>query len=220
MPRIALVVAAFATALTSACAPRPPITENSTGAVDGRFYTFWHDSGAGEMRLGRRGAYTVNWRLGQNGNLVAGVGWEKGTSGRVVRYVARSFEPGLNGYLTLYGWSRNPLVEYYIVESWGHFDPPGNAGVYLGSFDSDGGAYRIYRTRRVEQPSILGTATFDQYWSVRTEKRPPRSEGTITFANHVRAWESVGLRLGALDYQVLASEGFGSEGRSDIRVWE
>ena len=110
-------------------------------------------------------------------------------------------------------------VEYYVVERWGDFTPPGDAAL-LGTVESDGGTYRLYRTRRISQPSIEGTATFDQYWSVRTSPRPLGEEAVITFGNHVDAWRRVGLELGAMDYQVMATEGFGSEGRSAVIVWE
>jgi endo-1,4-beta-xylanase len=40
----------------------------------------------------------------------------------------------------------------------------------------------------------------------------------ITFGNHVSGWRKFGLHLGALGYQVLATEGFGSNGRSDISM--
>lgn len=217
MPRAAFLSAVCA-ALLASCAVGPSISENATGLKDGRFYTFWRDTGSGEMRLGREGAYSVVWQLGDAGNLVAGTGWATGSLDRVVRYSARVFDPGVNGYLTFYGWSKDPLVEYYIVESWGDFVPPGERATFLGTVDSDGGTYRIYRARRINQPSIAGTATFDQYWSVRTSRRPLGQKGVITFANHVAAWSRAGLTLGPLDYQVLATEGFGSEGRSDVTV--
>jgi endo-1,4-beta-xylanase len=96
--------------------------------------------------------------------------------------------------------------------------PPGANATLLGTVISDGGTYRVYRTRRIEQPSIEGTATFHQYWSVRTSKRVIGTGNAITFRNHVAGWRRLGLHLGTLDYQVLATEGFGSKGRSDIDV--
>jgi endo-1,4-beta-xylanase len=60
-----------------------------------------------------------------------------------------------------------------VVDGWGtEFTPPGEDAAVLGTVDSDGGSYRLYRTQRVEKPSIRGTQTFYQYWSVRTERRP------------------------------------------------
>lgn len=194
------------------------VCRNATGVDQGYFYTFWHDSGDTCITLGRDGAYRLDWQLGTRGNLVAGRGWAKGSPDRTVRYTARTFEPGANGYLTLYGWSTAPLVEYYVVDDWGDFTPPGPGAAVLGTVASDGGVYRIYRTQRVNQPSIAGTATFYQYWSVRTAKRTRSGTRAISFANHVAAWRTHGLRLGKMDYQVLATEGFGSTGRSDISV--
>jgi len=194
------------------------ICKKTTGKQDGYFYTFWQDSGTNCLHLGRRGHYRLAWTLPKNGNLVAGMGWRTGSPTRIVRYRAHSFDPGANGYLALYGWTTGPLVEYYVVDNWGGFTPPGDGATLLGTVDSDGGRYRIYRTLRVSQPSIAGTATFSQYWSVRTTRRPMGGDNRISFANHVTAWRKAGLVLGTPGYQVIATEGYGSRGRADIRV--
>jgi endo-1,4-beta-xylanase len=197
------------------------VCNNGTGNSGGYFYTFFRDSGSGCMTLGSGGNYSVNWNLGSSGNLVVGKGWEVGSTSRVVGYNAGVFNAGSNGYLTLYGWSTNPLVEYYVVDSWGsNFTPPGNGAQMLGVVNTDGGSYRIYRTQRVNQPSIIGNATFYQYWSVRTAKRSTGTNNTITFGNHVSAWRTVGLNLGTMNYQVMATEGFGSNGSSNVTVWQ
>lgn len=110
------------------------------------------------------------------------------------------------GLLAVYGWSTNPLVEYYIMEN--NFDYP-SAGTVKGSVTSDGSSYTIWENTRVNEPSIQGTATFNQYISVRNSKR---SSGTVTVANHFNAWKSLGMNLGTMNFQVMAVEGWGGQG--------
>lgn len=191
------------------------ITNNQTGKHDGFYYSFWSDgsSGTASITLEPKGRYLTKWT--NIGNFTAGKGWLTGKEDRIVCY-SGEFNGGSNGYLALYGWTKDSLIEYYVVENYGDWTPPG--AVSLGSFASDGGNYNIYKTRRINQPSIVGTATFTQFWSVRTTKR---SSGTITFQNHVNAWKSKGMYLGkSWDYQIMETEGYRSTGHSDITVTE
>lgn len=115
------------------------------------------------MTLGPKGRYTVRYTLAPRNNLVVGRGWRTGSATRTIGYHAKRFELGTNSYLGLYGWSVDPLVEYYVLKNWGSgFKPPGQDAKSIGSVESDGGRYAIYRTERVQQPSIRGTATFVQ----------------------------------------------------------
>src|SRR6185503_8936036 len=106
------------------------ICSNQTGTNNGFFYSFWKDTGSACMTLGSGGNYDVNWSLG-SGNMVCGKGWSVGSSSRIVGYNAGIWQPSGNAYLALYGWTRNPLIEYYVVDSWGTFRPPG--GTPLGT---------------------------------------------------------------------------------------
>ncbi len=189
------------------------LTSNSTGTHNGFFYSYWKDNGNVTMTLGAAGNYSVQWS--NMNNMVVGKGWKPGSATRVVNY-SGSFSPNGNGYLSLYGWTTNPLIEYYIVENFGSYNPSSGAQ-RLGSVTTDGSTYDIYRTQRVNQPSIIGTATFYQYWSVRQSHR---SSGTITVANHFNAWRNLGLTLGTMDYQILATEGYQSSGSANITVSE
>jgi len=119
---------------------------------------------------------------------------------------------GNYSYIGIYGWSRNPnaanaedkLIEYYIVDDWfGNkwqadttpITTSTTGGSVLGSFTMDGALYRVIKNVRTQKPSIDGTKTFVQYFSIR---QTPRQSGTISITEHFKQWESMGLQLGSM----------------------
>ena len=216
----------FAVSLAALCvtASAQTLTSNTTGTHQGFYYNLWKDSGDASMTLGAGGRYLTQWTNATN-NWFGGKGWQVGNSARVINYSGNfGGNNSQNTFLSVYGWTRSPLVEYYIVESYGAYNPAtcsGSSNTNYGTFQSDGATYTVSRCQRVNFLAIDGTtAVFSRYYSVRNPKKGfGNISGTVTFANHVNFWASKGLTLGTThDFQIVATEGYQSTGTSDITV--
>ena len=82
---------------------------------------------------------------------------------------------------------------------------------------------------RYNQPSLDGTATFPQYWSIRTQSGSANNQtnkmsGTIDVSKHFDAWSQAGLDMSGTLYEVsLNIEGYRSNGQANVksvRVYE
>jgi len=201
------------------CTYAQTITTNTEGIHDGFFYKFWteNEDNDASMTLGEAGNYKTTYNNVQNS--IAGKGWEIGKPDRKICYEG-SFDGGANSFLSVYGWTREPIIEYYVIENHGQWIPPGSTSSleYRGTYNSDGGTYRAYFTRRTSGSLIEANTEYLQYFSVRAETR---TSGTVTFANHVDAWKSFEMEMGTIwDYQIMAIEGYLTNGSSNITVSE
>ncbi|MDQ0229918.1 glycoside hydrolase family 11 protein [Metabacillus malikii] len=191
------------------------LTSNQIGTQDGYDYEFWKDNGGwGNMTLNSGGTFSAEW--GGINNILFRKGKKFNETqthqqiGNISINYGANFQPNGNAYLTVYGWTVDPLVEFYIVDSWGTYRP---TGTKKGTITVDGGTYDVYETTRVNQPSIKGNTTFKQYWSVRTSKR---TSGTISVSEHFKAWERLGMPMGKMYEVALTVEGYQSSGSADV----
>lgn len=189
--------------------------DNKTGNEDGYDYELWKDYGSTSMTIKGGGNFECWWENIGNSLFRKGKKFDCTQTyqqiGNISIDYGVDYQPNGNSYLCVYGWTRNPLVEYYIVESWGTWRPPGATS--KGTITVDGGTYDVYETTRVNQPSIDGDTTFKQYWSVRTSKK---TSGTISVTEHFKAWERMGMTMGNLYEVALNIEGYQSSGWADV----
>lgn len=201
--------------------------QQQLGNKDGYDYELWNQWGQGTatMDVGRNGAFTCSWTgiencLFRTGQKLGSTKSYEDYNGMYIDYDV-DYEPKGNSYMCVYGWTEDPTVEYYIVEAWGSWRPPGSNDV-LGTVEANGNTYDIYRTVRENQPSIHGTETFYQYWSVRQDNPAQNNvkkhiEGRISVSKHFEGWEKAGLDMSGKMYEVaLNIEGYQSEGSAAV----
>ncbi len=198
-----------------------------SGNEDGYDWELWNDDdiGTAEMTIGSIGNYSCSWSNVRNCIFKSGkkLGCTKTADeyGGLTWTYDVDFSPNGNAYMGIYGWTEDPTVEYYIVESWGTWRPPGIRDK-KGILQSDGRNYDVYTVTRYNQPSIHGTETYEQYWDV-AQTNPACAytkkniKGSINISNHFRNWEKLGLRTGRLYEISFCIEAYNSSGSADIK---
>lgn len=124
-------------------------------------------------------------------------------------FAERKTEEGGLTYIGVYGWTVNPLREYYILDDWGATKPAGTSSdgtprTHKGTIQVDGATYDVYTKLRENKPAITGDSeTFEQYFSIR---QTARQCGTISVSEHFTQWENLGLPLGNMHEAKLLVE--------------
>lgn len=183
----------------------------------GYHYEIWYQGGNNSMTYYDDGTFKASWN-GTN-DFLARVGFkynETKTHKQIGKLSAdfkftKQGSAGGYSYIGIYGWTVDPLVEYYIVDDW--FTKPGSyLGSKKGEITVDGDTYDIYQNTRVQQPSIKGTETFPQYFSVR---RNARQCGHIDLTAHFEKWEGLGMQMGKMYEAKFLVEAGGGSGSFD-----
>ena len=179
-------------------------------------YEMWDNGNNGNYKMiwygpDDRGGAAFRAEWNNPNDFLGRVGYYWGNGGKYASYgnIFCDFEytrsadktAGPYSYIGIYGWSRNPLVEYYIVEDWfsnnyySTFNPVGKDTIGVNHHDTftvDGSVYYIYKKDSTGS-SIDGQKTFTQYFNVR---QSPRKSGTISITKHFDKWAELGMPLG------------------------
>ncbi len=159
-----------------------------------RFFCKWTDANNALFRCGKR-LYCQKEAL------------DYGTIS--VDYSVR-YHPKGTSYLAVYGWFKDPLVEYYVIEN--ENNDVFSKGTMKGIRIIDGREYSIY-LNEVTKPSIEGTVYFKQYISVRRDKAV---SGKVTLSEHFKVWNDMDMNLGSLYEVSLNIGGVSGNGKACI----
>src|SRR5215471_3823417 len=119
------------------CATQRSVASGGTGNDHGFFWTLYYSGGSASITFPSAGTYPGNFQINWNGcsDVVGGKGWSSGST-RTVNYNCGSLS-GTWKFFGVYGWTQNPIIEYYVAER-------GNmSGTSVGSFSSDGHTYNV-----------------------------------------------------------------------------
>lgn len=188
-------------------------------------YELWSQDGAGSATMtlnasdANGGGFSVEWSGTINMLARSGKRWGSNSTVTVqnVGNISAEFEVEWNStddvkYVSVYGWGYfdqqdiptgySNEIEYYIIQDRGRYNPT-SGGTKYGSATIDGIDYDFYTTNRINQPSLSGTSTFKQYWSIPTNTSQHRTKGTISISKHFEAWANAGMKMGKL-YEVAS----------------
>ncbi len=190
---------------------------NDGGNVSEQDWFLWYSGGSGCMTSfdTPSGAFSANWN--NPGDFLARKGFwfdetqtfdQIGEIGADLKFTRQGSAGGFS-FIGIYGWTLEPLVEYYIVEdSFGNGPAQPFNTQLRGNFTMDGATYNIYTGARQNQPSIIGDANFTQVFSVRQN---PRQCGHVSISEHFRQWQRMGIGLGlAKEAKILVEAGGGN----------
>lgn len=194
-------------------------SSNAQGNIGSYSWTIWSSGSGGCITpYGVGAAFKATWN--NSGDYLARVGLALGSNKTYDQYGTFSADyaethtgtGGTFSYIGIYGWTVNPLYEWYIVDDWVGSTP--NPGTKVGTITVDGAAYDVFTHTQIDQPAITGgNTTFDQRFSVR---QTPRQCGHITISDHFKAWAGLGLQLGKLEEAKILVEVGGGSGSADF----
>lgn len=104
------------------------VTASTTGTYGGYWFSNYVESNTGSTLTLNGNSYSLQWTTAAQ-DVVAGIGWQTGAA-RTINYSGSLSATG-DSLIALYGWTTSPLVEYYVIEKYGTYNP-GTGGTHMG----------------------------------------------------------------------------------------
>jgi len=194
------------------------VTSNTVGSINGIGYELWADSGNNSATFYSDGSFSCSFQSAKDYLCRSGLSFDSTKTHQQIGHMYADFKLVKQNiqnvdysFIGVYGWTRNPLVEFYVVDNWLSQWRPGDwvGNDKKGDYVIDGATYTIYKNTRTG-PSIDGNTTFTQYFSVRQQARDC---GTIDITAHFNQWEKLGMTMGKMhEAKVLGEAGSNSSG--------
>ncbi len=242
IPTLILTLASLVTSVTTTfavdpCAMKTKLsggtvyTKNDIYPLDNGFnFELWYQGENGKVTVYDDAdcAFKAEWN--ESGDFISRIGYFWGKEEGVVTPSYKDLDGDIHAeysytktgssydysLIGVYGWSKNPLVEFYICDdSYNRMTDPWNT-TKIGSAVIDGATYNIYKGTMVNMPSVMGdNKTFTQVFSIR--QGGTRQCGHISVSEHFKAWEKAGIKTGPLYDCKIAIETGGSKGSIDYQ---
>ena len=190
---------------------------------DGSFYEGWNRNGTGTFSVQEQpdGSLNTAWDAVKESLIRYGTGAGKNRTVSMQDKIQVSYEAEIGGegiyYFGVGGYLNNPSCEFYVIEGWNVWQPPGNKDV-LKTVEIDGVQYDLYQTTG-ESWADLDHFTYPVFWSVRHENlfregQTNACAGTVSLDAHFRAWYSLDpteIMGGTLPEVCVETDAFGLE---------
>lgn len=202
------------------------LSSNTVGSfTNGIGYELWNEGGnGGSATFYDDGSFSCEMTGAKDYLCRSGLSFNSDKTHQELGHMKADFKlvkSNLSGidysYIGIYGWTREPLVEWYIVDNTGSEWMPGSwvaqgsSAKNHGEFEIDGATYTVYEGDRTAY-SIDGDGKyFKQYFSVRTSKRDC---GTIDISAHFKKWEELGMKMGKMHEAKILGEAGSNNGAS------
>lgn len=95
------------------------------------------------------------------------------------------------GYIGAYGWTTNPLVEFYIIDDWYSKPSEQYIGEKFGEIIVDGAKYTIHAYLRQQEPIDFDPSNKQTYVQIVSVRDSARQCGHINISAHLKKWNEL-----------------------------